>query len=592
MKGLLKNELLKVLSQKGYKILLVIFAIYVILLPIFNIIGDAILGSEQSAEDHYESYMESAEYYEEMEYALDAQYYRDCAGALSFFIDNNLEDWKYERMFNEDMGTIFPDSFIEESEMSSYCDFYLRARAFEYLAGGKYDAEQLYNSSYYYYLSEYFYSEDNYYYYDREWLDHSGNPIECPHTSEDIAKMKKNALEELETVSELVISCNAKEILNDYAAYATGLRESAEHNLEAKKNGGSETEIHIAERNFDIYKMAEEMFILISRECDSLDDWRVGFSISFLQAYSVHSSYTDVVVSKEEYIKELSYMYESYEKYVETTTQGIADAEAGIKVAHYAVMNNIPPEGIDTATKQNLRDNIISAADFVMIFSVVLSGTIVASEFSSGTARLLLIRPKKRWKILLSKLSCVLLFHVALIGAASILLAGLGIVFDGVGDVFANDLFYISQNVIELPSIIKTLGVITLATIQALPIISLSFLLSVLTKKSVLSFVISFVINGASSIVQTISLILITEAPFLKFTILPYLKLIDFRFTSSDLVIEEIAGGYFSLDMLFGSSLGSLLTSQTNVWLAIAIVLIHSCILCAIALQHFKKQQI
>ena len=178
MKGLLKNEILKVVSQKGYKILLVIFAIYVILLPIFNIIGDTILGGEQSAEDYYESYLESAEFYEEMEYALDAQYYRDCAGALSFFIDNNLEDWKYERMFNEDMGAIFPDSFIEESEMSSYCDFYLRARAFEYLVGGKYDAEQLYNSSYYYYLSEYFYSEGNYYYYDREWFDYARIPIE------------------------------------------------------------------------------------------------------------------------------------------------------------------------------------------------------------------------------------------------------------------------------------------------------------------------------------------------------------------------------------------------------------------------------
>ena len=592
MKGLLKNEMLKVVSQKGYKILLIVFAIYVILLPIFNIIGDSILGGEQSAEDYYNSYIESAEFYEEMEYVLDAQYYRDCAEAVSFFIDNDLDGWKYERMFNGDMGSIFPDSFIQESEMSSYCDFYLRARAFEHLMGGKYDVEQLYNSSYYYYLSEYFYSDGNYYYYGREWLDYSGNPIECPHTDEDIAQMKKSATEELEAVSTLVISCNAKEILNDYVEYATGLRESAEHNLEAKKNGGSEREIYIAERNLDIYKMAEDMFALVGRECDSLDDWRVGFTISFLQAYSVHSSYTDVVVSKEEYIKELSYMYESYEEYVKTTTQGIADAEAGLSVAYYAVMNNIPPEGIDTATKQNLRDNIISAADFVMIFSVVLSGTIVASEFSSGTARLLLIRPKKRWKILLSKLACVLLFHIALIGAASILLTGVGIIFDGVGDVFANDLFYINGSVVELPSIIKTLGVIALATVQALPIISLSFLLSVLTKKSVLSFVISFVINGASSIVQTIALLLITEAPFLKFTIFPYLKLIDFRFTSSDLVIEEISGGYFSLDMLFGSSLGSLLTSQTNVWLAIAIVLIHSCILCAIAFRHFKKQQI
>ncbi|MBC2372171.1 ABC transporter permease subunit [Listeria booriae] len=50
----------------------------------------------------------------------------------------------------------------------------------------------------------------------------------------------------------------------------------------------------------------------------------------------------------------------------------------------------------------------------VALFSIVIASSVVASEFSFGTIKLLLIRPYKRWEILLSKYIVVMLYAVIL----------------------------------------------------------------------------------------------------------------------------------------------------------------------------------
>ncbi|MBC1209416.1 ABC transporter permease subunit [Listeria booriae] len=50
----------------------------------------------------------------------------------------------------------------------------------------------------------------------------------------------------------------------------------------------------------------------------------------------------------------------------------------------------------------------------VALFSIVIASSVVASEFSFGTIKLLLIRPYKRWEILLSKYIVVMLHAVVL----------------------------------------------------------------------------------------------------------------------------------------------------------------------------------
>jgi ABC-2 type transport system permease protein len=67
----------------------------------------------------------------------------------------------------------------------------------------------------------------------------------------------------------------------------------------------------------------------------------------------------------------------------------------------------------DAASLSNMWDFALSSVNLlwiVQVLAVIIAGNIVASEFSSGTIKLLLIRPVTRAQILLSKYTSVLFF--------------------------------------------------------------------------------------------------------------------------------------------------------------------------------------
>lgn len=70
-------------------------------------------------------------------------------------------------------------------------------------------------------------------------------------------------------------------------------------------------------------------------------------------------------------------------------------------------------------TKKNLWKTVLDSSNMVVlvtIFTVVVAGDIVAGEFSGGTIKMLLIRPVKRGRILLSKYAATLLYAVFMLG--------------------------------------------------------------------------------------------------------------------------------------------------------------------------------
>ncbi|WP_159882827.1 ABC transporter permease [Paenibacillus puerhi] len=67
------------------------------------------------------------------------------------------------------------------------------------------------------------------------------------------------------------------------------------------------------------------------------------------------------------------------------------------------------------------------------IFSVIIAGDIVASEFSWGTIKLLLIRPASRSKVLASKLIAALLFMICLLAIHFIFSYFTGLILFGAG---------------------------------------------------------------------------------------------------------------------------------------------------------------
>lgn len=595
MRGLIKNEFTKVLKQTGYRVLLVIFAVYLIAVPFLTLLENSLLSGELDAQEIYDSHISNAEFYAEQGMTLESEYWYDYAESVEFFLDNSLDSWKLNYLLDGEISSFFPNFESTSDGVYSFSDFYLRAAGFDLLAGGELTPAQLYSSNYCFYIWEYFSTED-FYFDGKDWLDMNENVIPDPHTRDDVMALRDNARRELDELSQLIVECDAKQILVDYREYTASLENGAKNKYDALTASGAEVgEIFTAERTYDIYKMIREMFDVLVEETDSLDDWRYGFTLNVLQALNVHQSYSNYPVDIDTFVENKAYeyyMYDSYEDYVKDLEADRDEAEAGLKVAHYAVINNVSPEGVGSNTKLNLRNNIESASKLIVIFTIVLAGMIVASEFSSGTVRLLLIRPKKRWKIMLSKLICVLGFYIGLILISTIALNLLGVAIYGVGDIFTPDLDFVGGRVVEIPAVVETFYLLVLLAVQSLPVICLAFMLSVRMKKSALALVVSFVVHSLSGAVQTTSLLLLGEMPFLKYTILPYLSLTDFRFCASDVVIQNIAMSYFDLDMILGALGTSLSSSEFSAILAIVIVLAHAGAFTAIAFASFKKQQI
>lgn len=105
--------------------------------------------------------------------------------------------------------------------------------------------------------------------------------------------------------------------------------------------------------------------------------------------------------------------------------------EENVLKARYALEHDI-----DT-TRNTLWSTVLNSADLISllaIFTIAIAADIVAGEFSGGTIKLLLIRPVKRWKILLSKYMATLLyalFGLAVLFVSALLIGGVAYGFDG-----------------------------------------------------------------------------------------------------------------------------------------------------------------
>jgi ABC-2 type transport system permease protein len=90
------------------------------------------------------------------------------------------------------------------------------------------------------------------------------------------------------------------------------------------------------------------------------------------------------------------------------------DFKKRIMINSYRIKHHIPPE-----TSYHLWDFVNNAAELIDVaglFTIIISAGIVASEFTWGTIKLLLIRPITRIKILLSKYITILLYAIFLLG--------------------------------------------------------------------------------------------------------------------------------------------------------------------------------
>ena len=168
--------------------------------------------------------------------------------------------------------------------------------------------------------------------------------------------------------------------------------------------------------------------------------------------------------------------------------QSSAGIEKVIKTNTYRIEHNLPPQ---EKIVWGFVTDLASAISLVSLFSIIIAAGIVAKEFNSGTIKLLLIRPLKRWKVLLSKYLAVLLFALdalILLFVASFLVGGIFYGWSGVGQPY---LGFTNGNVTEINMLWHIFTTYAYACVNLLMMVTFAFMISTVFRNNSLAVGIS-----------------------------------------------------------------------------------------------------
>ena len=256
---------------------------------------------------------------------------------------------------------------------------------------------------------------------------------------------------------------------------------------------------------------------LISLNIVNEDDFRAKEANKIIEYYNSK----EVPMTKDEYIKTNNDI--SYSKYVDLINKKNKELDNKISISYYAIKNNF---NYSNSAKDTFNDLISYNIVIISILITILAGGIVSNEFQKGTIRLLVIRPSKRWKILLSKFLCI----VSLIILFSLFTFTLSFITTGIAYGFSNllinDLSIINNEVVKTSMLVNSL---TSLGIQMIPLVFmglLAFFLSTVINNTALSVGLSiFVIMGQN--IAT-ALLMVFGFKYIDYTFLPYLSFKQF----------------------------------------------------------------
>ncbi|MEH7107301.1 ABC transporter permease [Bacillus sp. JJ1764] len=160
-----------------------------------------------------------------------------------------------------------------------------------------------------------------------------------------------------------------------------------------------------------------------------------------------------------------------------------------IAINQYRLDHKLQPDQESTGwTFINDNKSLIT---FAGLFTIIVAAGIVSSEFGWGTIKLLMIRPIKRYKILLSKYFTVILFGVLmmtiLFGSSAIL----GFTLFGAGESNPVHLAYANGSVVEQNMLVYLIKTYFLSSVGVLMITTMAFMISAVFRNSSLAVGIS-----------------------------------------------------------------------------------------------------
>jgi ABC-2 type transport system permease protein len=132
-----------------------------------------------------------------------------------------------------------------------------------------------------------------------------------------------------------------------------------------------------------------------------------------------------------------------------------------------------------------------AAVTLAGLFTIIIAAGIVSSEFSGGTIKLLLVRPIKRSKILLSKYITVVLYGIFYLAIIYVFSCLLGAILFGFPSSDIPHLAYTDGQVVERNMAVHLIGEYLLNSIDLLMVATMAFMISAVFRNSSLALGIS-----------------------------------------------------------------------------------------------------
>ncbi|PLR79677.1 hypothetical protein CVD25_18855 [Bacillus canaveralius] len=198
-------------------------------------------------------------------------------------------------------------------------------------------------------------------------------------------------------------------------------------------------------------------------------------------------------------------------------------------------------EDINPNEKTNwhfMNEVVVGVGSLVTLFVVIVCSANVSAEFSDGTIKQLLIRPHRRWAVLLSKYIAVIIYAILLV--LTLIVSGylIGLILFGNG-AFDTKIFEMGiegqqEAVVGTQYLLKTLYFLP----GLLVIMTIAFMLSTLFKSQALAVGIGIFVLFFSSSIGGILIVLAGKYEWVKFLIFPHLDLTIY--TLQDTILDDI----------------------------------------------------
>lgn len=534
---LIQNELSKILHQKSWKILTVILLVLSVTIPIFSYI------ISRGYEQHDNFYAEAEEYAQEFEEgSQEREYYLTIASAYNDFADQGYTagSWKYDWFFFEYEQLMIQikacQLFIESGDIADISGFFHIDEVEVYwdMQDGK---EVL--------IAAYYVGDDSGYdepkpveteFPGEETGDGNGLTPFTREIAEQLLKKKearaKEIMEnELKMTLREFVQLQMKNYEPEYLEAKTAY-ETAKADYENDKNLLQQyVNAKLIKEGFDI------MFDAVnSTDFEKIEDNAQEGIIGILD--SMHSAikyYAEdfAPYSEKQFVEngERAYVrgsrFDDYDDYMAAIELRQEQYFNTLKKHAYSFENNIPLDGSDvrSMTEEYITQNLT----LISLIGIFMAAVIMASEHSSGAIRLLTIRPRARWKILLSKLACLGIFLAAWVTVTSLLSTVTTVILYGASDFSIPYLMVSGGEIVEVAALPYLLFKMTVIFLPSFSMICLAFLFSVLIKRAVVSMAIPLIINifgaGASTLFVGTPC---KKFPPLKLTPIPYFNLSNF----------------------------------------------------------------